>query len=172
MTTPSNVNLLQANKFQLTFKRLPSSVFFCQDVEIPGLSTSPVDKPTPFSSQFSPGDKLTYDPLNLSILVNEDMNSWKEIHTWMRAMAFPTEFTEYQNLQGLYENEGRGRFYQFSDAILTVLSSSNNPIVRFKFIEAFPMAMGALKMSTTLSPNDVLTVPVTIRYNYFNIEDV
>ena len=41
---------------------------------------------------------LIYDALNITFMVDEGMLAWLEIHDWLRAMTFPTEFEEYQKL--------------------------------------------------------------------------
>jgi len=73
---PQNTNFLQSTKFVLTFPRISNTQFFCQEVNLPGVSTSEIPQTTPFVDLYRPGDKLVYEPLNVTFIVNEDMSSW------------------------------------------------------------------------------------------------
>ena len=170
LSKPDNPNFLHPNKFQLRFARLPDTQFTCQDINIPGISTKSYPRDTPFVDLYSPGDKLYYDPLVVNFLVDEEMNTWKEIHDWIRAMVFPTDFSEYRELSRMALKNLREEFPQFSDATLTVLSSSNNPQFIYKFIEIYPESLDSIALSTTKSPDDVLTATAIFRYSYFNVE--
>lgn len=168
--TPQNPNLLHANKFQVNFSRNPNVQFFAQSVMIPGISISEVPKPSPFVELYSPGDKAIYDILNITFLIDEDLGAWKEAHDWIRAMCFPNEFEEYVQLQTLARPSVKTNFFQFSDAAITILSSNNQPLYTFKFIDIFPIAISPIPLSSTSSPDDVLTADVTYRYSYYQIE--
>ena len=86
------------------------------------------------------------------------------------AMTFPTEFDEYKKLGRLSKNIGNEKRPQFSDAILTLYSSSNNPLYRFKFKDCFPTTISAFVMSATDSPETIITADATFRFAYYDIE--
>jgi hypothetical protein len=172
--TPNNPNLLQPNKFQLNFSRMPNLQYFCQTVSIPGISMSEVPQNTPFVDLYVPGDKLIYDLLNITFYVDEDLNTWKEVHDWIRAMTFPENFEEYRNLDNLnkYTRAVNTNKPQYSDGIVTLLTSSNNPKIKFKFYELFPVTLSTFIMSTTDTPENIVTADATFRYSYFDIETI
>jgi hypothetical protein len=172
--TPNNPNFLQPNKFQLNFSRMPRLQYFCQSVSVPGVSMSEVPKFTPFVDLYVPGDKLIYDLLNITFYVDENIETWKEVHDWIRAMTFPENFQEYQNLDDLnkYTRAINTNKPQYSDGILTLLTSANNPKIRFKFYELFPVSLSTFIMSSTESPENIITADATFRYSYFDIETV
>ena len=89
--TPQNTNPLQPTKFLLTFSRIPTTQYFCQEVNIPGVSLGEVDRVTPFLDMFSPGTKLKYDPLDISFIVDESLQSWKDLYNWFISIADPDE---------------------------------------------------------------------------------
>ena len=124
-TQPDNTSLLQANKFTFSFATLPFLKYFCQTVNIPGVSTSPVTVDNPFSNTYRHGDKLLYDQMNITILVDEDMRVWEETYEWLQALTFPKEFSQY------YRNSN-GKKTAYHDGILTVNTNANNPNLRFK----------------------------------------
>ena len=91
---PQNTNLLQPTKFLLTFNRLKETTYFCQTVEIPSISLGEVDRASPFLDMYSPGTKLKYDPLDVTFVVNEDLQSWKDMYNWFTSIADPDGFEQ------------------------------------------------------------------------------
>ena len=171
---PTNPNILHPNKFQLNFSRLPNMQYFCQSVSVPGISLSEVPRNTPFVDIYAPGEKAIYDLLNVTFIVDEDLKAWKEIHDWIRAMTFPTDFKEYQQLGSLNKaatnRTALGLAPQYSDCTLTLLSSANNPNYKFTFYEVFPTTLSTFVVSTSDTPDSVITADATFRYSYYNIE--
>lgn len=172
--TPINPNFLQPNKFQLNFSRSPNVQYFCQTLSVPGLSMSEALQPTPFVDLYAPGEKAVYDLLNITFMVDETMSSWLEIHDWIRAMTFPEDFAEYRNLGNLnaYTRFQNSKKPQYSDCTITVLSSSNNPIVRFKYYDVFPTTLSTIILNSGDSPDTIVTADATFRYSYFDVEKV
>lgn len=171
MAEPSNINFLHPNKFQVQFSLLPHVQFFAQMVTVPGVNMNEIQSPTPFTDLYVPGDKLLYDILTITFIVDEELNTWKEIHDWMRGMTFPTDFSEYRNLKNInkYTTNIKDPRPQYSECMITVLSSSNNPILRFKYHNVFPTSLSTVTLNTSDSPDTAITADVTFRYTYFDI---
>lgn len=168
--TPANHNLLHPNKFQLNFSRLPNTTFFCQSVNLPGVSLGEILQSTPFIDLYRPGEKLLYDTLNVTFMVDEDLNAWKDIHDWIRALTFPTDFSEYRRLPQLQQAFAVSDTPQYSDASLTLLTSANNVNYRVKLYECFPTSLSSIIFSASDSPESVLSADATFRFSYFDIE--
>jgi hypothetical protein len=168
----TNINTLHPNKFTLSFERIPNMQFFCQGVSIPGVSLSEAVRNTPFVDLYSPGEKLIYDLLNVTFVIDEELKSWLEIHDWVRAMTFPTEFEEYIRLGKLTKGVSNvsTKTPQFSDASITLYSSSNTPYYRFKFVDCFPISLTSIIVSASDSPDNIMTADATFRFAYYNIE--
>ena len=169
---PSNPNLIHPNKFELNFGRLPNMQYFCQTVTVPGVSLSEIPKPTHFVDMYIPGEKAIYDLLNVTFMVDEELQAWKEVHDWIRAMTFPKDYSEYQNLANLnrYVSLGKTTGPQYYDATLTLLSSSNIPLYRFKFYDVFPTSISSFAMSSTDTPDNIITADATFRFTYYDID--
>lgn len=159
--TPQNTNPLQATKFLLTFARIPDTQYFCQEVNIPGVSLGEVDRVTPFLDMYSPGTKLKYEPLDITFIVNGDMQSWKDMYNWFISIADPDGFERRDHNRELQNNK------HFSDAILTVLSPLNNPIVRIEYINVFPLTLSDIKFDTKTSAEEIITCSATFRYQSY-----
>jgi len=95
------------------------------------------------------------------------LESWREIHDWIRAMTFPYSYEEYQSLTNL--NPYAVRSPQYTDATLTLLSSSNQPVLDFKFYDVFPISIGSFVMSSTDSPDSIITADATFRYSFYDL---
>ncbi len=59
---------------------------------------------------------------------------------------------------------------QYSDATITILSSSNIPLYRFKFYEVFPTSISSFAMSSTDTPENIITADATFRFTYYDID--
>ena len=107
-----------------------------------------------------PGDKITYASLDLSFVVDENLNNYKEIHDWILGLGFPSNHTQFQDLQ----TSGSDRFPGstrstaatgtnvpqplneggiYSDATLTVLNSKNIAKTEIRFENLYPTSLGS-----------------------------
>jgi hypothetical protein len=168
--TPENTNPLQATKFLLTFDRLGSTQYFCQSVNIPGLNLGQAPINTPMLDVFAPGNKITYNPLSINFIVDEKLDGWQQIHSWFRSIASPESYEERKRLTAVQNQFSKSKLTSYSDATLTVLSALNNPILRFKFINVFPITLSDIIFDTRQSAEDVITSDVVFLFDYFNIE--
>jgi hypothetical protein len=166
---PTNTNLLHSNKFILSFARIPNVQYFTQGIPLPGISMGEGIRQTPFIDLFVPGDKLQYDALAITFLVDEDLKSWLEIHDWMRAMTFPVEFAEYARLGTMTPAHAKKIMPQYSDAALVILDSNQNSNFRVKFVNCFPTSLSSIQFSSTGGPAEVMTADATFRFDYYNV---
>jgi len=158
---PQNTNLLQPTKFLLTFDRTGAAQYFCQTVNIPSISLGEVTRVTPFLDMFSPGTKLTYSPLDIDFIVDEDLVTWKNMYQWFTSIADPNGF------EGRDGSKELQTLKHFSDATLTVLSALNNPVLRIQFRNCFPLTMGEINFDTKLSADTIVTLRTTFRYESY-----
>jgi hypothetical protein len=100
------------------------------------------------------------------------MKSWLEIHDWVRAMTFPKEYEEYRRLGQLNKvtNFRINNKPQYSDASITILSSSNTPYYKFKFYDVFPTSITSFVLNASDTPDSIITADATFRYSYYDIE--
>jgi hypothetical protein len=178
---PENLSLAISNKFRLSFSRIPEVTYFCQTVNVPGVSMSPTQFSTPFTDLPVPGDKIMYDEFRIAFLVDEDYKTWQSLYDWITAMTFPENFDQYKNLSTLRRNATPGGFRldesfdkapQYSDAILTVNTNKNNPNIRFKFVDLFPISIGTIDLSEEFSPDSPILCDAIFRYSYFTLQRV
>jgi hypothetical protein len=83
---PQNTNYLQPSKFLLSFDRMPTVQYFCQEVNLPGVSMGQAPINTPMLDIYAPGNKLTYSELSVTFTIDEGLVGWQEIYNWFRAV--------------------------------------------------------------------------------------
>jgi len=173
---PTNTDLLQSTKFRVMFDRLPGATYFCQTANLPGVSLTEVPMPTPFVDLYLPGEKLIYDTFNITFLVDEDLQAWTQLHDWIRAITFPTNFEEYlqlkKNSPGANIRAVNNKAPAYSDATMTVYSNRNNPAFRIKLVDLFPTNVGSLIFNVSDTAENIVTADATFRFSYFNYERI
>lgn len=173
---PQNLDLLQSTKFRLSFGRLPGITYFCQSANFPGLSITEVQRSTPFVDLYVAGEKLVYDTFNVTFLVDEDLQTWTEIHDWMRGLTFPTNFKEYldlsKNTLGSNVRGSTGAKPQYSDAILTMYTNKNNPNFRIKLHDLFPTSLSSILVNTSDTAENIVVSDATFRFSYYDYERI
>ena len=95
--TETNVNLRAPEKMdyaspiQFRFKctKLPEVEFFCQTANVPGISLGDATFATSLKDISIPGDTVVYSSLDMTFLVDENLNNYKEIHDWLLGLGFP-----------------------------------------------------------------------------------
>lgn len=156
-------NFFSVKNFEFTINRLPTVEFFVQTATIPGVVIPEATQTTPFANIPRPGNKLLFEDLQLTIKLDENMNSYREIFTWMNGMTNPTSFDQYKNLTA-----GDG---VFSDASLIALSSKNNPILEFKFKNLFPTRLSGINLRSTTDTTEYATYDIGFKYTTYEIVD-
>ena len=167
---PENTNYLQASKFLITFDRIPNIQYFCQEVNLPGLQIPIAIINTPLLDFQSPGTKIKYNPFIMTFNVNEDISNWKEMYDWFLAIASPTGFQERNDLRLKNSKRGADNDKLYSDITLTVLSALNNPIVRVRFVDTFPLSLTDIQFDTKSSAETIITATTTFNFDYFFFE--
>jgi hypothetical protein len=162
-STPDNTSILQPTKYTFIIPDLPFARYFCQTVNLPGVSTSAVSVETPFSTTFRHGDKLVYDTFSINAIVDEDLRLWEETHNWITSMTFPENFRQYKKRSGV-----KSEIYY--DGLLTNNTNANNPNLRVKFYHCHPVSLGSVQFSTAENAETIPTADITFRYDRFVIE--
>jgi hypothetical protein len=167
--TPSNTNFLQPTKFTFQLDRINTGQYFCQSVNIPGVSLGQAPINFPGGDVYAPGNKIEYNGLKIRFLVDEKLQSWIDLHNWFRSIGAPTGTAERNNLTAI-QNQQKVKNSPYSDGTLTILSALNNPLVRVKFYNLFPTDLSDIDFDTSLSADDTVTAVANFRYDYFDFD--
>ena len=184
---PSKLDYASPTQFKFNILKLPKTEYFCTAVNIPGISLAgtPVQQ-TMLKDIPLPGDKLNYESLSMTFLVDENLENYQEIHGWLRGLGFPEDHKEFQNtltsgndrLPGSTSNvlgdAGRTKYAPpktgglYSDATLSVLSNKNNSVVEVRFSDVYPISLSGLAYNQQATDVDYLTASVTFEYKIYD----
>ena len=183
---PSVLDYASPVQFRFKCSKLPTVEFFCQSANIPGISIGSASMPTGLKDIPIPGEKVSYQDLAISFLVDENLNNYKEIHDWIIALGFPQNHTQFADLQAAgadrYPGSTSGAIVPetniavplaeggtYSDATLTVLNSKNIAVTEIRFDNIFPTSLGALSYDVQASDVNYLQSTVDFSYMYYEI---
>jgi len=182
---PDNLDYLSPTQFKFNIHQLPKVEFFCTAANVPAINLGEAVFPTPYKEIPVMGDTLTYDNLSISFIVDENLENYIEIHEWLTAIGFPKNRNQFSSFrsstastpiatQGTSDDIGdvqpatsaRG---MFGDAILTILTNKNNPVVEVRFQDIYPVALGALDFTQTATDVEYITVTADFSYKIYEI---
>lgn len=170
--TPQNTNYLQPTKFLLTFARALNAQYFCQSVNLPGISINELPQPTPLAPLYVPGNKINYEHFTMTFIVDEELRAWTDIHDWIKGMSFPNSPTQYNQLNQQGRAATQAPQPQYADGILHIHSGLNNPNITIHFADMFPVSLSTIDFTTTDDNSTTMTATATFRFAYFDIKRV
>ena len=186
---PAKLDYASPIQFRFKCTKLPEVEFTCQTANVPGISLGEATIPTPLKDIPIPGDKVSFGSLDVSFLVDENLNNYKELHDWIIGIGFPQSHDQFKNLQ----TAGQDRFPGstagaavprvrvptplaeggiYSDATLTILNSKNIAKTEIRFQNVYPTSLGSLSYDIKLSDVDYLQAAASFGYQYYEIVQI
>ena len=187
---PTKLDYASPTQFKFNIIKLPKVEYFCTSVNVPGVSLGDATQATSLKNIPLPGDKLTYEPLQMTFIVDENLENFQEIHGWLVGLGYPRDHTEFQNLlaSGTDRFPGRGTAVKtepgkdrnatadtggtYSDATLTVLTSKNNAQLEIRFRDVYPTGLTGLQYDQQANDVDYLTATVSFNYLVYDFATV
>ena len=183
---PQKLDYASPTQFKFGIIKLPKVEYFCTAANIPGITLGNANQPTPLKDIPIPGDKLDYDTLNISFLVDENLENYREIHGWLTGLGFPKDYSQFRDLQGAgsdryptTQNVGLSKELGqvkkavqddgglYSDATLFVLTSKNTNNIEVRFRDIYPISLSGLDYNQQANDVDYLTASVTFSYKIY-----
>jgi len=183
---PTKLDYAEPTKFKFSIIKLPKVEYFCTAANVPGITLGQASQPTPLKDIPIPGDKLDYDNLTISFLVDENLENYREIHGWLTGLGFPKDYSQFRNLQnagsdryptttntGLSKELGKvskavqddGGLY--SDATLSILTSKNTKNLEVRFRDIYPISLSGLDYDQQAQDISYLTASVSFGYKIY-----
>ena len=186
---PSKSDYASPIQFRFKCTKLPLVEFFVQSANIPGINLGSAQQNTPLYDMPLPGDKITFAALDMSFLVDENLNNYKEIHDWILGLGFPSNNQQFQDLQSAGSDRFPGSSRStaatgtstpqplneggiYSDAILTVLNSKNIAKTEIRFQNVYPTSLGSLNYDVRQTDVDYLNASVSFNYMNYDIVQI
>ena len=183
---PTKLDYASPTQFKFGINQLPKVEFFTVGANIPGINLGDAMFPTPFKDIPMMGDKLTYDNLSITFIVDEFLENYQSIHEWMTAIGFPKNRKQFRDFRANTSNAPAVTLGEsldigdvkaaspvnalFSDATLTILSNKNNPILNVFFRDMYPVVLGALDYTQTATDVEYMTSTVDFSYQIYEFE--
>lgn len=168
----------------LKLERMPFTTFVTQEVNLPGVSATPARVLAPGLAVRHAADRLTYDPLTVTFLVDEELKTHRELHSWLigmtggedRSHVTATFINDQANLEwsdarSKTPNDRLARS-SATTAGLTIVNESKIPILRVIFHNVYITALGPIQFSVTVDPLTTLTSTATFEYDYYTIVEI
>jgi len=180
---PDKLDYLSPTQFRFGINQLPKVEFFVQTCNLPGLSMGNTEIANPFKNIPIMGDKIEYEDLSLTFLVDEYLENYLELHKWITGIGFPENRSEFRKHRDVTSNTPAGGGTpqtdvigaavadkaMYSDAYLMILSNKNNPIVEIDFKNVFPTSIGNLQFDGGATDVEYLTCDVNFKYQIYEI---
>ena len=152
---PTNINQLNVVSFATNFLRMPGVNYFCQRVNIPGISLANTIQSTPFANIPIEGDVLEFEDLSLAFVVDEDMQNYLELYNWLHALGFPERYAQYDNQAGKDIK---------SDVNIIIHTNKSNPNYSIVFKDVFPISLGVINFDTNNTDLEPIVVEASFKY--------
>ena len=186
---PSKMDYASPVQFRFKIAKLPQVEFFIQSVNLPGISIGTATVPTPLYDYPVPGDEISFSSLDISFLVDENLNNYKELHDWLSGLGFGKSHQQYADLQATSEDRFPGSTKGslvagveipaplseggiYSDATLTVLNSKNIAKTEIRFQNVFPTSIGSLSYDVKAADVDYLQAQASFTYMNYDIVQI
>ena len=188
---PTKLDYANPTQFKFQVIKLPKVEYFCTAANLPGINLGTAEQITPLKDIPLPGDRLQYDILNITFLVDENLENYREIHGWLTGVGFPKNYEQFQNVQGAAtdrfpttENVGTSKELGavrkalqdegglYSDATLMILTSKNNANLEVRFRDLYPISLSGLDFNQQATDVNYLTASVTFEYKIYEFASV
>jgi len=137
---PESENLLYPTQFTFSMNRLPKMSYFVNKVSVPDFGfESALDQTTRFVTVRHPGSKLTFGNLEVTFLVDENMETWREVRDWIESISVLDDFAK---IDPNYKDH-------FSEGTLMILTSAKNPNIEVTFENLFPISISGFEFDAT-----------------------
>ena len=183
---PTKLDYSSPTQFRFLINQLPKVQYFTVSANVPGITLGDATYATPLKDIPLPGEKLTYDDLNITFIVDENLENYIEIHNWLASLGFPKSREQFKTHRSATSNLPKATVGtsgdigdvkpitsdspMFSDSVLTVLSNKNNPVVECRFEDCFPTSLSSLDYSQNQTDVEYLTAEVTFKYKIYEIK--
>ena len=163
-----NRNFLSGVGFKFNLAKFPKVDFFSNSARIPELNLELTQQPSYLKTIDVPGERLTYGDLTLRFLVDENMENYISVYTWLKGLGFPESTKEFKDLTT--DRDGiRDPKEAFCDGTLRILNSNYREVAQVKFRDLFPTSLTSLDFDATNTDIQYFTAEATFKYTIYNL---
>ena len=183
---PEQLDYASPTQFRFGIHQLPKVEFFTVSANLPGISAGTVTQATPFKDIPLMGEKMEYENLSISFIVDEYLENYISLHNWLTGIGFPqnrSQFSKFRDVTSKTPDSQKGVSTDigdvkqstpdkamYSDAFLQILSNKNNPIVEVNFENMFPISLSALDFSQAATDVEYMIATAEFAYQIYEIK--
>lgn len=145
-----DLNIAYNVNFKLVFPQSPELDYFTQSVTMPGMSLGEVETPWQNFGGYTPGNRVNYDPLNVSFLLMENMDNYFYLVDWIGRVADKGAIND-----------------QVQDVSLLILNNNRLGNKVIKYVGMFPTNISDLSLESNVQDSVPLTFNATFRYQFY-----
>lgn len=165
-----SINPLLENYYRLRIEG-PASIpdlrlldLFCQEANVPGVSIEMGEQPTPMSVGIPlPGNKLSFEPLVVKFVVDEEVRNWDAIRMWLYGMAPPESSCGGDDAPVIPYREWHGN----ASLEITDHTYGRNVNRLVRYVNLAPVRLSQLMFISTPSETKQMVAYATFRYSYY-----
>ena len=184
---PTVFDYATSTQWRLAFSRLPKTTWFCVTANIPGISLGEAMFPTPLGTVSITGDKLTFETLNVTFIVDEELQNYRELWDWLIGLGSPVKHSQWADV--LEQGDSAHRRTEsaapdssnrqqatpteanlYSDGSLIIYNSKNIAKVEVKFKSMFPISLSSLEYTQESTDVEYFKASASFRYLYYEFE--
>lgn len=172
---PQSLNFLNNNGFEFKLLNSPELNFFVTQAEIPAISLATAKQSTRYNSIDYPGEEVNYNELNIRFKIDENLNNYWNIHSWIRLSGNAISLQELYDKELEVNNNNNIKYLGthkqgsiYSDAELYLLNGAGNKSHKIRFYDAFPVGLGNISFDTEVSKVEPLSATAAFKYIYYD----
>jgi len=183
---PTVYDYATSTQWRLVFNRIPKTTWFCTAANIPGITLGEAMFPTPFGTTSITGDQLTFETLNFTFIIDEELQNYRELWDWLIGLGAPIKHSQWSDVltkgdsgsikqSAAPDSDSRQKATSsesnlYSDGTLIVYNSKNIPKVNVKFKGLFPISLSALDYTQDATDVEYFKASASFRYLYYEFE--
>lgn len=148
-----NRNPALSTSFKLEIPGWETVNYFVQNTELPSINMNGVDAPYQNRATSVPSNRIEFDPMNCTFIVDEDFMNYEKLYHWMIDVT-RTEPVVPEMMKNI---------------TLHITNSSKNHKMSVRYHKAYPTMLGALPFDTATNDPQPLLCSAMFRYQYFEI---
>jgi hypothetical protein len=178
-TDTFNIFPLDPTNHVMQFSRMPMTTFVVQEVNLPGVTAKPAVTASPGLNIHSIPDRLVYDPLTVTFMMDEELRAWRELYAWLLGMTggydrseIVAEFID-QHINYVWPEKAQHRQEKVArtTAALTIINPAKIPMIRVLFNNLYITGLSALTFSTkeTDTISNTMSCTATFEYDWYSV---
>lgn len=165
---PSVVNPLQSTGFILNIVKIPQISFWCKNVTLPSMTLGEASQESPFTVIYQPGTRPEFTSLNVSIMVDAEMNNYAALYEWLTLIGFAETEKDISQWKTKFIDTSAFNDNNFpslvSDGFLDIIGGNKKTVRRISFRDLWPTSLDGFELTEETTETTYLTFQASFRF--------